>query len=108
MVRDDARSLYFAQSTTKYWEYSHAPLIKMEGSDVTMTENIFTDNYCWQVDMKGSLFEFTSTVETTAVLDQVFIDTSTSAATEQTPIVQPTAGEGVPPDKTNDSKFDKD
>lgn len=81
-IKDDARVLYYAQTSTNYWEYSHAPLIKMETSEVSMTDNIFTDNFNWQVNMQGSLMQFMSTVKSTASADDFYVNTSSGSSLE--------------------------
>lgn len=63
-------------SNTSYWSYSHAPLIKMETSEVTITENNFTNNYNWQVNMMASLVEFRSTVKTTGFDDIFYVNSN--------------------------------
>ena len=48
----------------------------METSEVTITENNFTNNYNWQVNMMASLVEFRSTVKTTGFDDIFYVNSN--------------------------------
>ena len=57
----------------------------METSEVSVTNNIFTDNLNWQVsEVQASLMYFQSTVEVEADSDLFYVNTQEELESEQT------------------------